>query len=786
MDLKQKLTEVQHVWTPNKARMSFFSAPVTNKRPNATVGLADIYGKVTGDSYKERTRMLRSIDNHTDAQKYKAISFDYVTFSGIFSYGNDASLEEHSQLLCIDFDGLEDPTPLRSLLLEDPYFETLLLFTSPSGKGVKWIIHIDTSMADHRIWFKLIESYMKETYDLTVDPKCINESRGCYLPYDPEAYISPMLLTPVHTDTHEVKAIAQELIAQGKDITAGYDNWLHLGFALADGLGAEGGELFHRLSRLNAEYDERQCEKQWQDCLKGKGQGVTIKTFYKMAKDAGIDISKANCQDFSNSQIFSDSQEWGNSEKLGLSQFLEDFCMDSQTEKNWENEKNRENQTEEEAENKKCFLETFSDKIDIDNLPELLRRIAIGQKDDINRDKMILGALTCFSGAMPSVFGVYDQRRVYPPFYTLVNAPAASDKGNLSSCRALLMPIEEEIRRMNQIEVDSSAHPEEVPYRSLFVPANSSATAAYEALGANGGAGVTFETEADTLSETLKSDYGNYSAGLRSAFHHEPISYNRRKDKEHVDILCPRWAILVTCTPDQVPGLLPSCNNGLASRFLFYNMPRKLYWRNVFEGGCNVIDDEYREIGEQYLRLYHQLQDRYDRPFQFVLTPAQQEQFNAYFESIQLEQVQLFGDDLIAFVRRLGLVCFRLAMILTVLRQASANSQLDPLSQTLICSDEDFQTAMTIINCLISHTTHVYVNLIPHPSQEESHSSTKSMSPGEKVLFDALPQEFTREMSLNIAKQLSISQSSAYRYVGKYLSFYHVVERQNGQYKKCA
>ena len=349
MNVKQKLTEVQHVWTPNKARMSFFSAPVTNKRPNATVGLADIYGKVTGDSYKERTRMLRSIDNHADAQKYKAISFDYVTVSGIFSYGNDASLEEHSQLLCIDFDGLEDPTPLRSLLLEDPYFETLLLFTSPSGKGVKWVIHIDTSMTDHRIWFKLIESYMKETYDLTVDPKCINESRGCYLPYDPEAYISPMLLTPVHTDAHEVKAIAQELIAQGKDITAGYDNWLHLGFALADGLGAEGGELFHRLSRLNVEYDERQCEKQWQDCLKGKGQGVTIKTFYKMAKDAGIDISKANCQDFSNSQIFSDSQEWENSEKLGLSQFLEDFCIDSQSGKNWENEKNRESQTDEEA-----------------------------------------------------------------------------------------------------------------------------------------------------------------------------------------------------------------------------------------------------------------------------------------------------------------------------------------------------------------------------------------------------------------------------------------------------
>ena len=786
MDKNFLSNHVQKNWTPNQARMSFFTAPVTNKRPNATVGLADIYRKVTGDSYMVRTRTLRTIDNHADAQKYKSVNFDYVTISGVFSYGNDASLVEHSQLLCIDFDGLEDPTPLRRLLLDDPYFETLLLFTSPSGKGVKWIIHIDTSKADHRIWFKLIERYMKETYQLTVDPKCINESRGCYLPYDPEAYINPAILPSKSADIREVEAIADELTARGKDITEGYDNWLHLGFALADGLGADGGRIFHQLSSLSHEYNEQTCEKQWQECLKSRKTGITIKTFYKMAKDAGVDISKVNRDDFSNSQIFSDSQEWEKSGKLGLSQFFADFCQDSQDEKNWENEKNRENETDEEVEGQKGFYETFSDKIDTNNFPEFLREIAKGQTDDISCDKMILGALTCLSGVMPSVFGVYDKRRVYPPFYTIVNAPAASDKGNLSSCRALLMPIEEEIRRMNQMELEFSEHPEEVPYRSLFVPANSSATAAYEALGANGGWGVTLETEADTLTDTLKSDYGNYSAGLRSAFHHEPICYTRRKEKEHVDIECPRWAIMLTCTPDQIPALLPSCSNGLASRFLFYNMPRKLYWRNVFEGGSNVIDDEYRELGKRYLKLYHELQNRHDNPIQIVLTPAQQQQFNTYFESIQLEQVQLFGDDLIAFVRRLGLDCFRLAMILTVLRQADETPQLDPLSQTLVCRDEDFQTALTIVDCLISHTTHVYVNLIPHPSEQETHANTKTMTPNEKALFNALPQEFTMDVAINTAKRLDISKSTAYRYVGNYNRRYHIIEGKKGQFKKCA
>lgn len=43
-------------------RMSFFTTPVTNKRPNAMVGLADIYSKVVGDSYMVRTRTLRTIN----------------------------------------------------------------------------------------------------------------------------------------------------------------------------------------------------------------------------------------------------------------------------------------------------------------------------------------------------------------------------------------------------------------------------------------------------------------------------------------------------------------------------------------------------------------------------------------------------------------------------------------------------------------------------------------------------------------------------------------------------
>ena len=69
----------------------------------------------------------------------------------------------------------------------------------------------------------------------------------------------------------------------------------------------------------------------------------------------------------------------------------------------------------------------------------------------------------------------------------------------------------------------------------LFIPANNSATGVFQLLSENDGSGLIFETEGDTLSHSFKSDYGNFSDGLRKASHHEPISFFRRKDNEYVD-----------------------------------------------------------------------------------------------------------------------------------------------------------------------------------------------------------------------------------------------------------
>lgn len=178
----------------NPARFSFFQAPIQNTVPLLEMTLADAYSYITGPTAIARTRELRSITDIKQARKFKSANFDYVTFSGLFSKRNEKAQISHSGLLCLDFDHLENLDKVRWQLLNDEYFETQLLFTSPSGHGLKWVIEIDLSKASHLDYFNGVSNYLKQTYNLTADPSGKDICRACFLPYDPNCYINPKKL----------------------------------------------------------------------------------------------------------------------------------------------------------------------------------------------------------------------------------------------------------------------------------------------------------------------------------------------------------------------------------------------------------------------------------------------------------------------------------------------------------------------------------------------------------------------------------------------------------------
>lgn len=172
-------------------RFSYFQKPVRNTVPLGIRSLVDVYLLIKGTTYQKATEQLRAITDKVKARKFKEQNFDYATFSGVFTSRENGALVRHSGLFVVDFDHVADVGGLKQQLLKDAYFETELLFVSPSGNGLKWIITIDLQKATHQQWAQSISSYLLKTYGLKMDPSGKDVARACFIPHDPNVYIHP-------------------------------------------------------------------------------------------------------------------------------------------------------------------------------------------------------------------------------------------------------------------------------------------------------------------------------------------------------------------------------------------------------------------------------------------------------------------------------------------------------------------------------------------------------------------------------------------------------------------
>ena len=179
-------------------KFSFFKGPITNKRPKSSATIVDIYRGLTSNYYKTKTEQYRRTKDKEAKKK-----FDFVTFAGLFCIRNNENLFRYSGYVCIDFDHIEPAQieVIKAILLNDDMLETQLLFISPSGTGLKWVIEVDLkTYPDYEVNFKGIVSYLRTNYpdyfsgNNIIDETGKDVSRACFLCHDPKAYINPKYL----------------------------------------------------------------------------------------------------------------------------------------------------------------------------------------------------------------------------------------------------------------------------------------------------------------------------------------------------------------------------------------------------------------------------------------------------------------------------------------------------------------------------------------------------------------------------------------------------------------
>ncbi|MBK7678193.1 MAG: DUF3987 domain-containing protein [Chitinophagaceae bacterium] len=243
-----------------------------------------------------------------------------------------------------------------------------------------------------------------------------------------------------------------------------------------------------------------------------------------------------------------------------------------------------------------------------------------------------------------------------------------------------------------------------------------------------------------------KQDWGDYSPILRSAFHHEKISISRKTGNEYVEINEPRLAVALSGTPAQAPRLISSAEDGLFSRFLFYAFKNNIEWQDPSPKSNTIVyNDHFEALSDQILQLINLLEQS---PTMVELQPSQWQIINTTFPKMLSEVVTFTSEDAAGVVYRLGLVLFRICMIFSALRKHENGD----MTETIICTDEDFNTALLIVQTYLQHSLLMFNNL---PKQNESmqfHSGD-----GKRKFFEALPKEFTRKEATEIGTKFKLS-----------------------------
>ena len=585
-----------------------------------------------------------------------------------------------------------------------------------------------------------------------------------------------------------ILAVVGDVEASGIDITPTYTEWLAIAFALVAELGEDGRAIFHRLSHFNPEYDYNETDRQYSKCLKDGSREITIASLFHIAQAHGVDIGHKPMPTPASSRI--QVEEVEEDEELRKVKPLKSTLLNSSNSLN---------------QSTSAPIGTFSQSIR-NQLPDILKRIVADAVSEVDADLLILGSLTVFSACLPNVYGVYDRREVFSNLFLYVTAQASAGKGRLSLCRHLAAPLHRELReqyrksmekyKQDQVQYvlnkknGDAKEPEEPPFLTLFIPANSTATVVYQTLNQNNGVGLLFETEGDTLANAFNSDLGNYSDGFRKAFHHETISYLRKKDREYVEIQKPKFSAILSGTPEQVFNLIPSAENGLFSRFIFYVMPTEIVWHDMFDDSDGPTADElFEEIGRDFYSFHKLLTAQTVR---FTLQPEQKQRFNAFFSQTQQEYAAIFGNDIIASVRRLGLILFRFAMILTVLRQMDDGTFPPPSGSddgqrpeaVLTCADADFATALAMVKVLLQHTVTVF-QALPRRAERRFRQDRRQRTESHMQTFlAALPDSFDRPTYLKTAADLGINEKTAERYITDLCRSGQLDHPASGQYRK--
>lgn len=622
----------------------------------ANIDFALFLNEIKNGRYKEQVSSLRTLLKEKDTDEYgkQKKNLPGVTIAGtIGDKRNNKGIDEYSGLIHLDYDYIENVEELRKKIEEIPF--TYASFISPSGNGLKVVIRTDAKMDEHQHYFNAIKKLYDKSVGLGSDGMVKDLARLCFVSYDPNLYFN---------ESSEIFSLSNKsTTASTKDI-----NWVKSYVSSQ--------QTFEEGNRNNY-----------------------IHFFGNEANRNGIDISitLASAYEYSESGFPKSEIETAIRSAYKNTNEYGKYALPALT-----------------------ALPTFSSNIDkpYDSSPYIPNSIYQKLPEELKepctvfegreRDVFFTSALSVISGGFYNVSGLYRGEETRPNLYSFVCAPPASGKssmkysGMLGDCfhNTLLEKSKEEIKKYEKAKklydlkvrkantpdkIDALPdEPESPKVKVFYIPGNVSSSMLIKHLSDNDGIGCICETEADSLTSSWKQDWGNYSDVLRKGFQGEKISLSRKTNLEFIEVELPKISVALTGTPNQTNSLITSVQDGLFSRLMYYSYVSETVWKSTYT----------EQINESKQSLFSNYSERLCDKFinsveqRFKMTRKQGEKLDETFAAILQENIALYREEIKEVTFRLGLMCYKIAMVLTALRSDE---------ESLTCSDDDFETALYLV-----------------------------------------------------------------------------------------
>jgi hypothetical protein len=393
--------------------------------------------------------------------------------------------------------------------------------------------------------------------------------------------------------------------------------------------------------------------------------------------------------------------------------------------------------TTSEKKEKELDLETKYPSPDFyERLPHSLRNCVNALTTPMDKHVFFWGALPSLGSLCCDVYGIYDEKTIYATYYTYVVATGGAGKGALDYARQIVLGVAQKIQMENE---------NQTPKKSLFVPTNIGNTQLVQKLNDNGGKGLFFETEGSIVAKMAKSENMDLSDTLRKGFHHEMILLGRKMDKLDIAMDKLRLSVVISGTFSQLLPTIKDGEDGLFSRFNYLYLTGNYAFKEVFpKQKTSKVLSVFQEMADKMVLFYEWLQSQ---KLIFEFTEAQEKEFcerfkenKAYMMEYLDEKGEIAKEIFSGVMNRIGVMAFRTAMILTVLRYFEEN-KLSKGDNLIICSEDDFKTAMEFAELARNNALAIFYRL-PVPSLQQN-AEKKELS---KSQFKAQNIEKARNM----------------------------------------